>query len=83
MVEKLVRSIEFKGIDVEYDATCVKRWSWQKAVFSGEPARTMDAISRLLLGRDEEYADDLGDDFDAMQALVTAVIEDAGQAAKN
>lgn len=78
-----VRSIEYKGVTVEYDAACLKSWKWQKAVFSGDATRAMGAIERLLMGKDEEYADALGDEFDVMQELVAAVIEDSGVAAKN
>jgi len=78
-----MRTIEYKGVEVTYDERCTKSWKWQKAVASGDPARSIRAIEQLLAGRDEEYAEALGDDGDAMLGLLTAVMEDMGGAAKN
>lgn len=81
-----MRTIEYKGIEVTYDERVLKSWKWQKAVASGDNARMLGAMERLLCGRDEEYADalcgnedsdDLDTSADAMQELVAAVIEDA------
>ena len=85
-----MRTIEFKGVTIEYDERVLKSWKWQKAAASGDMARILGAMERLLCGRDEEYADllcgnedpdDLDTAADAMQGLVTAVLEDAN--AKN
>lgn len=97
-----MRTIEFKGITVEYDERCVKSYRWQKAMNSGDPQRSTKAVSRLFCGRDEYYAyllsadeplayeewEALGDDaldasMDVMGDLLTAVVEDMGQTAKN
>lgn len=51
-----MRTIEFNGISVEYDERCPKSYRWQKAVNSGDPARSIGALSRLFLGKDEYYA---------------------------
>lgn len=75
-----MRTIDFRGVKVEYDDSCTKSWKWQKAVASGDMSRTISAIERLLCGRDEEYADALGDDAEAMTALISAVIEDTNTA---
>lgn len=85
-----MRTIEFKGIEVEYDEKCLLSWKWQKAVASGDQSRAVRAMERLLCGRDEEYADLLcGNDdpeapdtsAEAMKELVAACLSDAN--AKN
>lgn len=87
-----MRSIEFRGITVEYEEKCVLSYKWQKAVNSGDPARASSAIERLLMGRDEEYADllcenadpdELDTSMDAMGELLKAIIEEMGRKAKN
>jgi hypothetical protein len=75
-----MRTIEFRGKKVEYDEKCLKSWKWQKCMASGDLSRGIDAISRLLNGRDEEYADLFDDDAEAMQALVIACLEDSNTA---
>lgn len=86
-----MRTIDFRGIKVSYDERCTKSWKWQKAVASKDMARGTRAISQLLCGRDEEYADALcGNDdpdeldtsADVMQELIAACIEDL-EASKN
>lgn len=86
-----MRQIEFQGVEIEYDERCTKSWKWQKAVASGDPARSLHAVEQLLCGRDEEYADMLcgNDDPEApdtsaevMQELIAACIADL-DAAKN
>ena len=78
-----MREIEFKGVKVQYDETCLKSWKWQKALASGEDKRGVAAIERLLLGKDEEIADQLGDDIDVMGELIAAIIGDGGRVEKN
>lgn len=78
-----MRTIEYKGIEVAYDDSVTHSWKWQKAVASGDPSRSISAVERLLMGRDEEYAEALGDDADAMTGLLAAVMEDMGSTAKN
>lgn len=64
--------IEFRGVEVEYDEKCPKSYIWQKKLAKSDPA----AIEQLLLGRDEEVAEKLGDDMDAMAELLQAITED-------
>lgn len=86
-----MRTIEFRGIQVEYDERCVMSYKWQKAMNSSDSARSMRAIEQLLCGRDEEYADllcggsadDLDTSMEAMTELLAAVVEDMGRTAKN
>ena len=87
-----MRSIEFRGITVEYEEKCLLSYKWQKAANGGDQAKAMRAVEELLMGRDEEYADALCDNedhdaldtsMDAMGELLKAVMEDMGRKAKN
>lgn len=78
-----MREIEFKGVKVKYDEKCLKSWKWQKALASGEDKRGVAAIERLLMGKDEEIADELGDDIDVMGELIAAIVSDGGRVEKN
>ena len=71
-----MRTIEFKGVKVDYDETCIRSWKWQKAVNSGDPARSVAAIERLFAGKDEDIADALGDDIEVMGELLAAITAD-------
>lgn len=84
-----MRTIEFQGIEVEYDDRCARSWKWQKAIASGDESRAIRAVEQLLCGRDEEYADALcgNDDPDApdtsaqtMQDLIAACVNDLNDA---
>ena len=74
-----MRTMEFRGVEVEYDETCVKSWKWQKAIASGYVGKSVAAIERLFCGRDEEVADKIGDDFETFTELVAAIMEDIKQ----
>lgn len=86
-----MRTIEFEGIKAEYDERCIMSYKWQKAVNSGDSARSTRAIEQLFAGHDEEYADALSDSgdeeldnaMDKMGQLLQAVMEDMGRLAKN
>lgn len=88
-----MKTIEYKGHEFDYDERVTKSWKWQKAVASGDPARSTKAIERLFCGRDEEYADVLSgidpesDELDAsmeeMAELLAAIMEKIGGNAKN
>lgn len=71
-----MRTIEYRGVEVAYDETRPLSWKWNKALASGDQARGMRAISDLLCGRDDEYADELGDSMEDMQGLLFAVLDD-------
>ena len=51
-----MRTIEFKGVSVEYDELCTLSYRWQKAINSGDPQRSTKAVSRLFCNKDEYYA---------------------------
>lgn len=71
-----MRSIEFRGKTFEYDETRTKSYKWQKKLAAGGQEGAMSALEDLLCGRDEEYADMLDDDAEAMQELVAAMVAD-------
>ena len=51
-----MRTIEYKGIEVEYDERCMKSYRWQKAMNSGDSERSTKALARLFADKDEYYA---------------------------
>lgn len=75
-----MKQIEYNGITIEYDETCVKKWKWQKAIASGDSARIVKAIENLFCGKDEEVADQIGGDFETMTDLVGQIVDQIGQA---
>ena len=77
-----MRTIEFRGITVEYDEKCIRSWKWNKALACGDDKRGTAAIERLLLGKDEEVADALGDDIDVMGELIGEIVN-TSRTAKN
>ena len=74
-----MRTIEFRGMTFEYDDRCTKSYKWQKKALSGDSGRALVAIEDLFAGRDEEYAEMLGDDAEAMQELIAAVVADTNE----
>lgn len=77
-----MRTIEFKGVKVQYDEKLPHSWKWQKKLASGNSAAGIAAIEELLLGKDEEVADALGGEMETMGELVAAIV-DANDKAKN
>lgn len=77
-----MRTIEFRGMTVEYDEKCPNSWTWQKAMASGDDKRGFAAIERLLMGKDDEIAEKLGDDFESMGELIGEIVR-TSRAAKN
>lgn len=75
-----MRTIEFQGVEVQYDETRLHSWKWQKALASGDESRGIKAVEELLLGKDEEVADALGDDIETMGLLIAAISEENGKA---
>lgn len=77
-----MKTIEFNGITVEYDETLLHSWKWQKRFAKSEGMAGMLAVEELLLGKDEEVAEAIGDDIETMGELVAAILE-ANNKAKN
>lgn len=82
-----MRTIEFRGVSVEYDERCVMSYRWQKAMNSGDPERSGKAIERLYAGKDEyiayalsadkpmSYEDWLNDDGDWLDESMDAMAD--------
>lgn len=51
-----MRTIEFNGVSVDYDERCIRSYRWNKAIGSGDQARSSKAVERLFCGKDEYYA---------------------------
>lgn len=75
-----MRTIEFNGVKVDYDESILNSWKWQKRLSSGNPAAGVAAVEELLLGKDDEVADAIGDDVTTMAELVSAIMEANGKA---
>ena len=71
-----MRTIEFRGVTVEYDETCPKKWKWQKAIASGDTGKAVNAIEQLFFGKDDDIAESLGGEFEVMTELVEAIMEE-------
>lgn len=77
-------TIEFKGGEYEYDPSALKSYAVLKAISNpANPAGFFSALERLFAGHDLEYAERLGDDFEEIGALISAISEQEGHAAKN
>ena len=74
------RSVEYAGQSFEVDAEALRSWRIVKGLTTGG-AQAFDSLDRLFLGRSDEYAERLGDDFEAMMALANKAAEELG--AKN
>lgn len=75
-----MRTIEFRGTKVEYDERLLHSWKWQKKLAKSEGLAGMLAVEELLLGKDEDVADAIGDDVETMGELVAAIMEDNNKA---
>lgn len=75
-----MRKIKFNGVAVEYDERCLRSWKWQKELAVGTDVKRFEAIEALLLGKDVEVAEQIGDDMEAMGELIAAIVEDNDKA---
>ena len=75
-----MRTIVFNGVTVEYDEKLVHSWKWQKKLAMNNGVAGMLAVEDLLLGKDEEVADAIGDDVETMGKLVAAIMDENGKA---
>ena len=75
-----MRTIEFNGVKVEYNEKLLNSWKWQKKLAGGNPAAGMAAVEELLMGKDDEVADAVGDDVETMGELIAAIMEANGKA---
>jgi hypothetical protein len=79
-VQPETKTIEHEGHYFTYSPRVAKSYRFSKAcaMADDEPKRFYRALSDLLLGRDDEYADILGGSVDALMDLCMAILEDVG-----
>ena len=79
------KKFKFREMTVEYDDKFINGYTMAKALSRGmdDAGKFYAALEKLYQGRDDEYAEQLGYDNDAMLEMVRATFEDAGEAAKN
>ena len=77
-----MRTIEFNGVQIEYDETVLKSYSNTKRLARAkeDPANVFDVFEKLYLGKDEEIAEALGGTEEVMGQLFKAVTADASKA---
>lgn len=77
--------IEYEGKKFECDLDACKKYSVIKGLASIEtnPAAFFKAVSAICGGKDEEYAEKLGDNAEKLIGLCMVAIEKAGELAKN
>jgi hypothetical protein len=75
-----MRTIEFNGVSVEYDERLVHSWKWQKRLAKSDGMAGLLAVEELLLGKDEEVAEAIGDDVETMGKLVASIIDENNKA---
>ena len=74
--EAQLRTIEYQGVTIEYDETCPRKWSWQRAIASGDDNRIFNAFDRLLGGKADEIAMEyFDDDVETMKGLIAEVLK--------
>lgn len=81
----MLKKISFEGQEFEYDPAEAKSYKNLKRIARGgnDIQGFFDAFEDIFAGKDVEYADALGNDFEKLGALVTAVVEAEGSVAKN
>lgn len=77
--------VEYEGQTFAVDTTACKKYTVIKGLASIEtdPAAFFRAVSAICYGRDEEYANKLGDDAEKLVGLCMLAIEQSGTEAKN
>lgn len=78
-------TFDYKDVKVTYDSSEVHSWKTQRALASGEhdPYHLCEAIDRVLCGKADEVADEIGGTIDAMVDLMSTISEREGGSAKN
>lgn len=70
--------VEFRGSTYEYDGSLFGSWRWQRAVSGAYGPAEMFAAIDALFEDPEAVADSLGDDAEAMTALLEAIAGEEG-----
>ena len=69
----MAHTIEFEGIEVEYDPKKLNSWKVQKMIAKGGEG-PFDALDVILCGKSDEVAEQLGDDASKMTELVNMLV---------
>ena len=79
-----VKKIKFENKTFEYDSSLINSYSFAKLISRAKDDNALffEAMERLFMGKDEEYANKLGGDFMKLTQLFEA-ITDQENAAKN
>lgn len=75
----MTKTIEFEGHEFEYDVAEAKDYRNLKRVMKAatNPSGLFDAMEKIFAGKDEEYAEVLGGDFEKLGQLAGKVFEES------
>lgn len=81
----MLRKIVFEDAEYEYDPKEVKSYRNIKRLARAQkdPSAFFDVAEAIFAGKDEEYAEQLGNDMDKLGSLVAAIIDQEGEPVKN
>lgn len=81
----MLKKVSYEGMDFEYDAQEAKSYRNLKRIARAKEDMTgfFDAFEAIFAGRDEEYAELLGNDFAKLGELVSVAIGNEGEPVKN
>lgn len=81
----MLRKIVFEDAEYEYDPREVKSYRNIKRLARAQkdPSAFFDVAESIFAGKDEEYAEQLGNSIDKLGRLVAAIIDHEGEPAKN
>ena len=79
-----VKKIKFENKKFEYDSSLINSYSFAKLIARAKDDNVLffEAMERVFMGKDEEYAEKLGGDFTKLAQLFEA-ITDQENTAKN
>lgn len=77
----MVKSLNFDGIEVEYDDSQLNKWSVQKQLATA--GGQFEAMDKILCGKSDEVAEKLGDEAPRMTELLQRIATVENLTAKN
>lgn len=81
----MLKKVSYEDMDFEYDPKEATSYRNIKRIARAKDDMTgfFDAFEAIFAGRDEEYAELLGNDFAKLGELVSLAISNEGDSAKN
>lgn len=80
----MAKTIEFRGIEIEYNEKALTSWKFQRQFASLDGnLQIFASADALLYGKADEVAEELGDDINTMGELLSAIMDDMTGEAKN